>query len=243
MSPKRPGRLLRAIDARAAGTFRPPGKRAIGAVRGSGGDETESGPCNSAIECWPLGSIPGRGQESIALRAADVEGNRREAEAVRLSKEAEIATQEAIVQKLAANKLTVPDILNSNLRPTGDGSKEHFLNVLRTRSKEVAEAPIKTIPSVMLDLFSRVHLPTGDPRKITDEAVLNDAYIKKQLGFEDFTRLRKEVADARTPEGEKLGKRRNDFITGVAAQIDKSNPLMGKIDSSGKAGLRVRILH
>jgi hypothetical protein len=176
------------------------------------------------------------------LRAADVEGNRREAEAVRLSKEAEIATQEAIVQKLAANKLTVPDILNSNLRPTGDGSKEHFLNVLRTRSKEVAEAPIKTLPSVMLDLFSRVHLPTGYPRKITDEAVLNDAYIKKQLGFEDFTRLRKEVADARTPEGEKLGKRRNDFITGVAAQIDKSNPLMGKIDSSGKAGLRVRIL-
>jgi hypothetical protein len=95
----------------------------------------------------------------------------------------------------------------------------------------------------MLDLFGRIHAPDGDPRKITDEAVLNDAYIKKQLGFEDFTRLRKEVSDARTPEGEKLGKRRNDSITGVAAQIDKSNPLMGKIDSSGKAGLRVRILH
>lgn len=168
------------------------------------------------------------------LRAAEVEGNRREAEVVRTRKEEQIATQEAVIQKLAAGKLTATDILNSNLAPTGDGSKEHFLNVLRTRSKEITEAPIKTIPSVMLDLFSRIHAPNGDPRKITNEAELNNAYTSRRLSFEDFNRLRKEVADARTPDGEKLGKRRSDFVNGISAQIDKSNPLMGKIDASGK---------
>jgi hypothetical protein len=168
------------------------------------------------------------------MRGAEVEISRREAESVRVSKEAERAEQEVIIQKLAANKLTSMDVLQSNLRPTGEGSKEHFLNVLRTRSKEATEAPIKTVPSVMLDLFTRIHAPDGDPSKITSEAELNNAYINKRLSFEDFNRLRKEVTDARTPEGEKLGKRRSDFVQGVAAQIDKSNPLMGKIDASGK---------
>ncbi|SOD41312.1 hypothetical protein [Nitrosovibrio sp. Nv4] len=171
---------------------------------------------------------------NVALNAEEVEARRVEALEIKARKEEEIATQEEIVQAMANGTLTTKMILNSKLAPTGGGSKEHFLNVLRTRNKEVVEAPIKTVPSVMLDLFSRVHAPTDDPRKITDEAELNNAYIKKQLSFEDFTRLRKEVADARTPEGEKLGKRRNDFMSGISPQIDKSNPMMGKIDASGK---------
>jgi hypothetical protein len=173
-------------------------------------------------------------KKTSLMRGAEVEINRREAESVRVNKEAERAEQEVIIQRLAANKLTASDILQSNLRPTGEGSKEHFLNVLRTRSREVTEAPIKTIPSVMLDLFTRIHAADGDPGKITSEAELNNAYINKRLSFEDFNRLRKEVADARTPDGEKLGKRRTDFVNGVAAQLDKSNPLMGKIDASDK---------
>jgi hypothetical protein len=168
------------------------------------------------------------------MRGAEVEITRREADSVRLNKEAERAEQEVMIQKLAANRLTATDVLQSGLRPIGEGSKEHFLNVLRTRAKETTEAPIKTVPSVMLDLFTRIHAPAGSPGKITDEAELNNAYINKRLSFEDFNRLRKEVTDARTPEGEKLGKRRNDFVQGVAAQLDRSNPLMGKIDASGK---------
>lgn len=142
-------------------------------------------------------------KKTSLMRGAEVEINRRDAETVRLTKAAETATQEEIIQKLAAGKLTAVDVLNSNLRPTGEGSKEHFLNVLRTRSKETTEAPIKTVPSVMLDLFSCIHAPAGDPRKITDEAALNSAYIDKRLSFEDFNKLRKEMADARTPDGEK----------------------------------------
>ena len=170
----------------------------------------------------------------VGIRGQEVEAQRVEAMKIKARKEEERATQENIVQAMANGSLTTKMIMSSNLPPTGEGSKEHFLNVLRTRSKENAERPIKTVPSVMLDLFTRVHLPDGDPRKITDESALNDAYIGKQLSFEDFSRLRKEVTDARTPDGEKLGKRRSDFVSGVSAQIDKSNPLMGKIDASGK---------
>jgi hypothetical protein len=60
--------------------------------------------------------------------------------------------------------------------------------------------------------------------------------VKRGRGIDwtDTEKLRKELADLRTPEGERLMKRKADFITGISAQIDKSNPLMGKIDASGK---------
>ncbi len=172
-----------------------------------------------------------------AIRAEEIEEGRILAAQEKARKEQERATQETIVQKLADNSLTTDFILQSNLPPVGQGSKEHYLDVLSRRNTENGEKPITTKPSVMLDLFTRVHLPVGDPRKITDEAQLNQAYIDGNLSFPDFQKLRGEVNESRTPEGEKLGKRKSAFISGISAQIDKSNPLLGKVDQTGKQQL------
>jgi hypothetical protein len=84
-----------------------------------------------------------------------------------------------------------------------------------------------------IDLFRRIHLPDGDPQKITDTQPIDQARIDGKLTRPDMDALRKEVTDVRTAEGERLSTRKSDFIKGFEHQIDKSNPLLGKIDESG----------
>lgn len=167
----------------------------------------------------------------ILYRSAVAQGEHMAAMAEKQKKADIQQTQETIVQKLADNSLTVRDIIDSNLPAVGDGSKEHFLNVLRTRSKEAAETPIRTTPSVMLDLFERIHLPDGDPRKITDENQVTDSYLKKQLSFDDMGKLRKEIADSRTETGQRLSATRESFFKAVKPQLDKSTMFM--VDPKG----------
>lgn len=172
----------------------------------------------------------------VGIRAKAIEAERLDRALEREHKDYVRTVQEGIVQKLGTNKLTVSDILESDLPAVGDGSKEHFLNLLHTRSKERAEQPIRTVPSVMFGLFDRIHAPAGDPRKITDENEINGAFLNKQLSFEDMSRLRKEVADARTPEGEKFGSTKKAFVDAIKPQILKANPFTGILNdpSSGE---------
>ncbi len=152
-------------------------------------------------------------------------------------KDAIQATQLQFVAQMAVGKLSVNDVLQSNLPAVGEGSQEHFLNLMRSRANEVLDRPVKTIPTVALGLFANVHAPDGDPNKITSTAPIENAYLNRQLSFEDMSKLRREVIDAKSPDGEKLGTKQSDFIKGIGAQIDHSNPMMGKIDETGKQKL------
>jgi hypothetical protein len=84
-------------------------------------------------------------------------------------------------------------------------------------------------------LIDRIRLPDGDPNKITDVGQIYDNM--HSLNRSDFEFVRKEFDQIRTPGGELFGRRKSDFVKSVAPLIDKSNPLMGKIDQSGKTQL------
>lgn len=171
-------------------------------------------------------------QQGIEAQAAE---QRRKAMELRAEQKAE---REAIAggflariyQPSAENggRLTIKEILGSKLEATGENSKEHFIKLIESRAKEAAEKPIKTIPSVMTGLFDDIR--NG---RMADTSRLDKAYVDKQISFEDLMRLRKEFADMRTPGGERLTQTKKAFFDGMKAQIDKSNPLMGKIDVSG----------
>ncbi len=84
-------------------------------------------------------------------------------------------------------------------------------------------------------LIDRIRLPDGDPNKINDIGQIYDSM--RLLNRSDFEFVKKEFDGIRTPGGEKLMHRKGDFVKAIAPAIDKSNPLMGKIDQSGKAQL------
>jgi hypothetical protein len=148
------------------------------------------------------------------------------------------AMKSELVAKLGNGKLKISDIMNEK---TADGhtfldrdpvGAESMINLLHQRSRERLQ-PVQTDPTVALRLFEDIHRPADDPQKLKNEIPLNKAYIARQLDWTMFTHLRKEQDDARTPEGEKLGSQKTDMIKAVTQTIDKSNPLMGKIDPTG----------
>jgi hypothetical protein len=90
-----------------------------------------------------------------------------------------------------------------------------------------------------MDLFRRMNLPTDDPNKITSLSQVRDVYAPPDGSPGKLTRadeewLEKRFIEAGTPDGERLSKIRAQFSKAVEPMIDKSNPLLGKIDQSGK---------
>jgi hypothetical protein len=86
-----------------------------------------------------------------------------------------------------------------------------------------------------LGLINRIRLPDGDPDKITDIGQIYDQM--RNMNRADFEFARKEFDQIRTPGGEMFNRRKGDFVKSITPQIDKSNPIMGTIDQTGREEL------
>jgi hypothetical protein len=179
-----------------------------------------------------------------AIHALEIDKDRAHKEAEWARVETARTIENSLFTKMAAHDadpknppLTAQDLIDSQLGLVAPEKYGAMIGVLHTRSREKLEG-IRTDPGVMRGLFERIHLPEGDPRKITDEVPLSVAYGKQgKLTFEDLTRLRKELADARTPEGAKLGVEKHEFLAGIKTSITQSNPMLGKLDPDGDTSL------
>ena len=165
------------------------------------------------------------------IRGKGIEARRIAAELKAVEKEKQDVIASEFVGRIFkpdGNPLRVNDVLKSSLPAE---RQEHYLRMIETRAKERAEKPIKTVPSVMIGAFEDIR--SG---RITTISQIEDLYGKKgQVSFEDMNRLRKEFTDARTEAGGKLAERRKIVLDGFKPQIDKSNPLQGKLDPTGSA--------
>jgi hypothetical protein len=128
-------------------------------------------------------------------------------------------------------KFTAKDVVND---PAFQNDPE-----LRTRVLDfMANPPGTGLPAAVsyrnaLGLLDRIRLPYGNDQKITDMSqILDNAH---SLNKADFEFVQKQFNEVMTPGGEKLAARRAKFFEDYGPQIDHSNPLMGKIDESGKS--------
>lgn len=184
-------------------------------------------------------------QAETAVKALQIDSDRAHKEAEWARTETARKIENSLFTKLGAHDadpsknppLTAQDVLDSQLGVYDADKQGSILATIHQRSRE-RMAPQVTDPGVMRKLFDRIHLPPGDPRKITDETALNNAYaVQEKLSFEDLGRLRKELADGRTPDGAKLGAEKKTFIDGMQSSITKSNQLLGKLDADGDVNL------
>jgi hypothetical protein len=169
----------------------------------------------------------------VGIAGLEAEARRREAEAERLRKKEIEATNQQMVEHYSTKSLTAPMILNSNLPATGEGSKEHWIKMVEAQNKEHHEAPIKKDPRLFVDTLQQIR-----QGKITSTTQIEDLFAQSAqrgsgLTWEDTKQLRQEFVDMRTPEGAKLGAQVDAFLTSRKPMIDKSNPMMGKIDMQG----------
>ncbi|MCA9339373.1 MAG: hypothetical protein KDA17_00505 [Candidatus Saccharibacteria bacterium] len=165
-----------------------------------------------------------------AERATEIEDERRLRENEKAIKLKQQSIQNEMLSAMVEGKLTSRDILDSELDAFGSGSKEQFLNMLKTANS--AESRLKTDGTTMVSLFNRINLPDGDPNKITDENELNK-YFGNGLSMPDLNRLRDEMQGKQTEAGKIENDLKKQVMDIARGQLTKSNPLTGFRDPVG----------
>lgn len=174
------------------------------------------------------------GESDMGIRSREIEYERQQREAEKIKVQQQQKTQNDFLEKMVNGQLTAKDILKSNLDAFGSGSKQQFLNLMETNAKEAER--IRTNPGVFTDLFNRVHLPDGDPNKITDENQLNQ-YLGKGLTLEDIKNLRGEMQGRGTMAGEEESIMKKQLMDIARTRLTKSNPMLGIRDPHGEEQL------
>ena len=141
--------------------------------------------------------------------------------------QAQITTQNEFLVKLEDNNLTREEILNSNLKPTGVGSKDWFLDEREKRARQGVVTNGQTFNSA----FDRINLPQGDPDRIeTHEELLE---FTDDVAPSYIIKLRAEIDardDVRNADEKLL---RDQFLFQSRNIITKSNREMGITDLKG----------
>lgn len=170
------------------------------------------------------------GEIREAKRAKEIDAERMQRLAEKQLKREQTKTQNGFLQAMNDGTLDAKTILNSNLDPTGDGSKKQFLDMLKTMNDP--EARLKDDPALVISLYDRIHLPDGDPRKLTDENELNQ-HVGRGLSFTTLNRFRDEMQGSQTEAGKQEAELKRQLMEVAKGKLTKSNPLTGLRDPVG----------
>lgn len=96
-----------------------------------------------------------------------------------------------------------------------------ILALLDHNAREAQGIPVRTDPHLFEGLFQRVHLPDGDPNKISRPEQIAP-YFANGLSRTDYDWLKREIDQNQTPDGQRLSTTRESFLSGMKPQFDKS---------------------
>lgn len=167
----------------------------------------------------------GHANQAISGQHADEERWKRVQE--EQAKQVELKTQNDFLQKLNDDKLTSKDILNSSLSPFGSGSKEQFLNLIKSKGQEDLKDNSQFVP-----LFQAINRPDGDPQKLTDERDLI-GQVGNGLTLEGYKSLLSAMQGTNTAAGKAEKKMVDTFLGNMKRQMSTSNDLLRIKDVRG----------
>lgn len=176
-----------------------------------------------------------------AVRAIGIEARQAAAEARQQAIELSRKTDTALVTQRAAHDadprqpdVTPTTILNA-MRPENGldpAVGRTWLNMLDFEARRGPKT-LHSDPKTEHDLFQRIHAKPDDPTKVIDTAPIYDAFLRGKITPETRRDLVKELTDARSPEGQKIGEVKEEFLKYRMSSITKSNQLLGKMDQQG----------
>jgi hypothetical protein len=90
------------------------------------------------------------------------------------------------------------------------GAKRRLLEM--AKNIPLPEPSAEDSKAAAADLLGRIRRPSGDPEKITGRAPITEAFNAHKLTKADFELVEQELADSRTPDGERLAQRKQAFV-------------------------------
>lgn len=153
-----------------------------------------------------------------------------------LANKAQKATDQDFEDKIVQDSASPsPTITENDIKTDPNASPEAKMRMLGWQKRDGMPEPLaKVSQGTSSELFRRMNLPEDDPQRISDLREVRDAYVKGTLKRQDEEWLEQRFKEQRSPMGEKLKDIKPQFYKAVEPMIDKSNPLLGKIDQSGK---------
>lgn len=152
-----------------------------------------------------------------AIDALEVDAANARKRAKDALKEAQQATADVFLERLyrpGNDPLTVDEILQSNLNPTGEMSQKTFIDLLRQEAS--GEEINRTNAYVYNDLFEQVQTD-----QITDEAELL-AHVGRGISPADYQRLQKEIDRRKDPAEKATSEAEKAFFDQAKSQITRS---------------------
>lgn len=168
------------------------------------------------------------GEAEMGVNARLVEQERTKAAAEKARVEAERKTMNDLFPAIARNELPADKIIDN---PNLDAVTK---NQMLGWSKEYAtnSETMRTNPKVFNELFARIHLPPGDPRKITDEKQLNPI-VGKGLDLDGLNKLRNEIQGDNTEEGKARSALKASMLNSARSKLVKKDA-WGNTDFNGE---------
>lgn len=102
-------------------------------------------------------------------------------------------------------------------------------------SRKTGDRDTNTYGSGFYDAFQAIHLPDGDPRKITSpDQLYSRVGPNGDLTIAGLEKLRTELISRRTPEGEAAAAMKKQFLDGAHKMISGADPLLHIRDPKGE---------
>ena len=175
----------------------------------------------------------------VGIAGQEAEARRQEAEAKRQRKKEVQEINKGMVEKWASHSLTVPDVLNSNLPATGDGSQEHWISQINAQAKEAKRnAEDQTHPEAVRGLMLQIHANEDDPKKTYNMDAVNADYQAGNISTKEYTMLRTEVEQLR--DGTTNGFQRDVQSARNTVNTTFSRSIMGQVEPEKAADASYR---
>jgi soluble lytic murein transglycosylase-like protein len=160
--------------------------------------------------------------------------------AANLAEKQQKATDNAFEGKVIDDSASPnPTITAYDIKTNPNISAESKMRMLAWVNRDGANEPdSKLSDTTTAELFRRIHLPEGDPRKISDPGAIRDAYApsdgsQPKLRRADEQFLEKTLTETMTPKGQTLLDNRREFFKRYAATIDPSIEQTGQPTAAG----------
>lgn len=153
-------------------------------------------------------------------RANEVEETRRRQEQRRLKQERIEGRMDEHLKGIFTNNTTVNDILDDSTLDFA--SRNQLINIAKRHNS--TQGRLQTDAALANNLFDRIHLPEGDPNKITSVAQLNP-HFADGLDKSTFNFLRNELQDEQNLSNRAEWPRIKQFLDGAKGQLRKIKAL------------------
>lgn len=141
-------------------------------------------------------------------------------------KEKDEAARDQLFKGIMAGKTSRRDILdNPDLRPT---TREHLIVFMETRAKAMSAGERKSDPTVLRDLWLRIHAPGTDPTKIYNGDAIFEAVQKGRINTQDANLLNNLVAQQKDENGRAIGSKLGTQVATVGRALSQDPQFIGQ---------------